>query len=78
MRTNKLTVMRQLLIAEEGIQVDNVKATERKQKAHTSQILLWKQIMPIQNENSEIFPKKLILHREKIYRARSERKLLIS
>ena len=59
MRTNKLTVMGRFLIAEEAVQVNNVKATERKHKVHTSQIHRWKQIMPIQNENSEVFRKKI-------------------
>ena len=64
MRTNKLTVTRKLLIAEETIQVNNVKATARKDEVHISQILKLKQIVPILKVHSEISPKKLPLHQK--------------
>ena len=58
--------MRKLQIAEEEIQVNNMKAAARKYKVFSSQIDKWEEIILILREHSEISSKKLKLHREKL------------
>ena len=57
--------MRKLLIAEESIQFNNVKARARKYKACASRIHKRKHLIPILIEDSKISPKKLTSHRGK-------------
>ena len=58
--------MRKLQIAEEEVQVNNMKAAARKYKVFSSQIHKWKEIILILREYSEISSKNLKLHREKL------------
>ena len=57
MRTNKLSLIRKLTIAEEAIIADNVKATAKKYKVFPAQIRKWKLMITELRAAAQITPK---------------------